>query len=68
MTKEQLKKMKKAELIKVIVPAKIASWKVGSPEFIHDGKETKLIKAMWTMRKEYLINEYIHLKKRGFIK
>lgn len=60
--------MKKADLIREIVPAKIAYWKDASPEYCHDGKEEELYKIYSRYTKEMLLMQYNSLKEKGYIK
>lgn len=59
--------MKKAELIKKIVPATIAIWTDNSPEYNHKGKEQQLQKLLWSWNKSHLIKRYEELKRKGYI-
>ena len=60
--------MKKEDLIREIVQAKIAYWKDANPEYQHDGKEEQLYKNYRRWTKEMLLMQYNSLKEKGYIK
>ena len=58
--------MKKAELIKIIVPATIAQWTVETPQYKHTGKEKELTKMLSSWDKASLETKLHFLKEKGY--
>ena len=63
----KFKKMKKGELIKILIPATIECWKNETPQYKHDGKEKELNKILQSSTKEMLIMRAESLQKRGYL-
>lgn len=58
--------MKKADLIKILVPKVIACWKDNSPQYKHDGKERQLTKQFQTWKKKDINNYLDQLIVKGY--
>ena len=59
--------MKKADLIKILVPATIKYWEDIVPEYTHKGKERQLARNYWGWNKEMLLARYNNFLEKGYI-
>lgn len=60
--------MKKAEIIKIIVPATIAQWTAETPHYRHAGKERQIANMYSTWDKNSLETKLGQLIEKGYVK